>query len=124
MADNFISEEIEKEIVEILGHNHSIVNFVLRGNRISKACLRKVKLISNRNRKKEEDKEPNKLKTQIYTLEYEKTKILKMKNHLQELEQNIENLGIEKESLIQEQQSLVKTEENKREGIKSNIQEY
>jgi predicted RNase H-like nuclease (RuvC/YqgF family) len=124
VADNFISEEIEKEIVEILGHNHSIVNFVLRGNRISKACLRKVKLISNRNRKKEEDKEPNKLKTQIYTLEYEKTKILKMKNHLQELEQNIENLGIEKESLIQEQQSLVKTEENKREGIKSNIQEY
>lgn len=68
VADNFISEQIEKEITQILEKNHSIVNFTLRGNRISKACLKRVKQILTRNRKKEEDREPNNLKTQIYRL--------------------------------------------------------
>ena len=68
MADNFISEKIEKEIVSILGNNKSMINFNLDGNRLSKACLNKVRRMLNRNRKKFEDKEPNKLKTQIYKL--------------------------------------------------------
>ena len=51
VADNFISEKIEKEIISILGLNKSLIKFDLKGNRISKACLNKVNSILKRNRK-------------------------------------------------------------------------
>ena len=68
VADNFISEKIEKEIIANIDMNRSIIVFTLKGNRISRACLNKVNKILRRNRKTYDDREPNKLQTQIHRL--------------------------------------------------------
>ena len=39
VSDNFISEKIEKVVVEMLDLNKSLVEFAVHGNRISLSCL-------------------------------------------------------------------------------------
>lgn len=69
--DNFISEKIEKILIEILEKNFKLVDFSLNGNRLSLCCMNKIKKIMARNNKELEEKEPNKIKTEIYRLKYE-----------------------------------------------------
>ena len=68
MNDNFISEKIEKVLVEILELNKNILEFNVHGNRISLSCLSRIRKILNRNLKDAEEKEPNRLRTELYRL--------------------------------------------------------
>jgi hypothetical protein len=61
-TDNFISEKIEKIIIDLLEKNKSITEFHLSGNRLSICCLNRIKKILSRNTRELENKEPNKLK--------------------------------------------------------------
>lgn len=70
-TDNFISEKIEKILLEILEKNKTLVEFSLNGNRLSLCCMNRIKKILLRNNKELEEKEPNKIRTEIYRLKYE-----------------------------------------------------
>ena len=54
----------------------------MNGNRLSLACLNRIKKILLRNLKEQEEKEPNKIRTEIYRLKYEQKKIIKAKEKL------------------------------------------
>lgn len=84
--DNFISEKIEKIMIDILERNKNLVEFAVHGNRLSVCCLNRIKKVLMRNKKEQEDQEPNKLKTEIYRLKYEQKKILMAKERLKEQE--------------------------------------
>ena len=71
LVDNFISEKIEKLLIEILEKNKTLIEFNVTGNRLSLCCLNRVKKIMQRNNIELEEKEPNKIKTEIYRLKYE-----------------------------------------------------
>ncbi len=70
-CDNFISEKIEKVLLEILENNKTLIEFSVNGNRLSLSCINKVKKILMRNSLELEEREPNIIKTQIYKLKYE-----------------------------------------------------
>jgi hypothetical protein len=70
-SDNFISEKIEKMLLEILDKNKSLIEFAVSGNRLSLCCMNRIKKILSRNTKELEEKEPNKIRTEIYRLKYE-----------------------------------------------------
>lgn len=59
---------------------------------MSICCLNRIKKILLRNTKNLEDKEPNKLKTEIYRLKYEQKKILIAKERLKQQEKEINKL--------------------------------
>ena len=61
-TDNFISEKIEKIIIDLLEKNKSLIEFPLTGNRLSVCCLNRIKKILLRNVHELENREPNKLK--------------------------------------------------------------
>ena len=69
--DNYISEKVEKQIIELLDKNKQICYFEVNGNRLSLACLNRIRKILARNIKEQEEKEPNKIRTEIYRLKYE-----------------------------------------------------
>ena len=90
--DNFISEKIEKILIDILERNTSLISLSLKGNRLSVCCLNRIRKILLRNTKNLEDREPNKLKTEIYRLKYEQKKILIAKDRLKQQEKEINKL--------------------------------
>lgn len=59
--NNFISEKIEKLMLDLLVKNKHLIKFALSGNRLSICCLNRINKILNRNQKEKDDKEPNKL---------------------------------------------------------------
>ena len=71
LADNFFSEQIEAQILEILNKNMNLVEIGLQGNRLSHNCLAKIYQIYHRNKKLIEEQEPNRLKAELYRLKYE-----------------------------------------------------
>ena len=71
LADNFFSEQIEAQMLEILNKNMNLVDIGLAGNRLSHSCLAKIKQIYQRNTKLIEEQEPNRLKAELYRLKYE-----------------------------------------------------
>ena len=77
LNDNFFSEKVESVLLESLNKNISLTDISLSGNRLSHSCLEKLKKILLRNLKLIEEKEPNKLKAEIYRLRYERTKLEK-----------------------------------------------
>lgn len=63
---------MEAILLETLNKNTTLTEIALTGNRFSHSCLGKVKKITQRNVKMIEEQEPNKLKAEIYRLNYEK----------------------------------------------------
>jgi Ran GTPase-activating protein (RanGAP) involved in mRNA processing and transport len=49
-CDNFVSEKIEKILIEILEKNKNLVEFSLQGNRVSLCTLNRIKRILLRNK--------------------------------------------------------------------------
>ena len=75
VSDNFFTENIEALLLETLNKNTALTEIGIDGNRFSYSCLKKVKLISQRNSEMIEEHEPNKLKAEIYKLRYENKKL-------------------------------------------------
>lgn len=82
-SDNYISEKIEKILLEVLEKNKSLNEFNVWGNRLSLCCLNRIAKITSRNQKSLEEKEPNKIRTEIYRLKYEQKKIMMAREKLQ-----------------------------------------
>ena len=68
MADNFISEKLEKPILECFTNNYTIENLILSGNRIGHACMKKIRSLCTRNKREQENAEPTRLKNEAYRL--------------------------------------------------------
>ncbi|EGR31503.1 hypothetical protein IMG5_107210 [Ichthyophthirius multifiliis] len=121
--DNFISEKVEKVLLEILIKNKTLIEFGINGNRLSLSFLNKVKKILQRNIIELEEKEPNKIKTQIYKLKYEQKQIVAERKRLEAQEKQINDL----ESLLEQKkkklQFIIKTEAEKRKEILNKIQD-
>ena len=82
LGENFLSENIEALLLEVLNKNTSIVEMSLPGNRLSHSCLSKIKKIVTRNVRIIEEQEPNRLKAEIYRLRYEQKKLNEAKSAL------------------------------------------
>lgn len=80
--DNYISDKYEKIIVELLTKNNSLISFALGGNRLSLSSLKSIKRIMDRNAKELEEREPNKIKSEIYRLKEKQKKISEAKERL------------------------------------------
>lgn len=106
VTDNFISEKIEKILLEILDKNKSLIEFGVQGNRLSLCCLNRIKKILQRNNKELEEKEPNKIKTEIYRLKYEQKKIKAAKKKLDQQESDINKLEEKNRRLLEIQTCL------------------
>jgi hypothetical protein len=52
----------------MLSKNNTLISFVLNGNRLSLSTLKSIKKIMDRNTKELEEREPNKIKSEIYRL--------------------------------------------------------
>ena len=84
LADNYFSESVEALMLEKLNKNITLIDIGLQGNRFSHSCLTKVKKITQRNIKMIEEREPNKLKAEIYRLRHEHGKFEEAKKALRE----------------------------------------
>lgn len=63
--DNFISENSEKILCELMEKNHHLIKLDLHGNRISLSCLSRVNKLLNRNIHDYDFKEPNRLNNTV-----------------------------------------------------------
>ena len=123
IGDNFISEKIEKILVDLLDDNKTLTEFTLLGNRISLSCLSRIKKIMHRNLKAVEEKEPNRLKVELYRLQYEEKKIVEAKERLKQQEKDIIRCQDTKESLKNEIERYQVNEEYKRGSMNERIEE-
>ena len=87
LRDNYFSHEIDFVILDFLEKNTNLTHIDLTKNRFSFQCLQKVNKIIQRNRNIQNNKEPNKLLVELYSLKYENTKL----NELRETLKNLEN---------------------------------
>ena len=87
LKDNYFSHEIDFVILDFLEKNTNLTHIDLTKNRFSFQCLQKVNKIIARNRNIQNNKEPNKLLVELYSLKYENTKL----NELRETLKNLEN---------------------------------
>ena len=87
LRDNYFSHEIDFVILNFLEKNIALTHIDLTKNRFSFQCLQKVNKIIKRNRNIQNNKEPNKLLVELYSLKYENTKL----NELREVLKSIEN---------------------------------
>ena len=81
--DNYVSDKYEKIIVELLQKNSSLISLVLTGNRLSLSCLKTIKKLMDRNNKELEEREPNRIKSEIYRLKEKQKKIADAKERLE-----------------------------------------
>jgi Ran GTPase-activating protein (RanGAP) involved in mRNA processing and transport len=86
LRDNFFSHEIDFVILNFLEKNSYITHIDLTKNRFSFQCLQKVNKIIKRNRNIQNNKEPNKLLVELYSLKYENTKLNELKETLKVIE--------------------------------------
>ena len=82
---------------DVLESNRNLVELALTGNRLSVCCVNKIKKILIRNKKEIEEKEPDRLKEEIYRLKYEQKKIQVAKEKLKQQEKVDNGLRIIKE---------------------------
>ena len=75
---------MEAILLETLNKNTTLTEIALTGNRFSHSCIAKIKKITQRNVKMIEEQEPNKLKSEIYRLNYEKQKLDNAKKKLKD----------------------------------------
>ena len=102
LKDNFFSHEIDFVILNFLEKNSSLIHIDLTKNRFSFQCLQKVNKIIQRNRKIQNNKEPNRLLVQLYSLKYENTKLNELKDTLKIIENDNEKLRLNKADLRQD----------------------
>ena len=96
LKDNFFSHEIEFVILNFLEKNSSLIHIDLTKNRFSFQCLQKVNKIIKRNRNIQNNKEPNKLLVELYSLKYENTKLNELKETLKIIENDNAKLKLNK----------------------------
>lgn len=65
--------------MELLHRNNTLISLVLTGNRLSLSCLKAIKKTMDRNNKELEEREPNKIKSEIYRLKEKQKKIAEAK---------------------------------------------
>jgi len=123
VGDNFISEKIEKVVVEMLEVNKNLTEFAIHGNRISLSCLSRIRKILARNQKEANEREPNKLKTELYRLQYEQKKIVDAKEKLKVQEKEINKAIETKDTLIKDIEKFKNNEVYKRKALQDKIEE-
>ena len=96
LKDNFFSHEIDFVILNFLEKNSSLIHIDLTKNRFSFQCLQKVNKIIKRNRNIQNNKEPNKLLVELYSLKYENTKLNELKETLKIIENDNAKLKLNK----------------------------
>ncbi len=96
LKDNFFSHELEFVILNFLETNATLTHIDLTRNRFSFQCLQKVNKIIKRNRNIKNNKEPNKLLVELYSLKYENTKLNELKETLKIIENDNAKLKLNK----------------------------
>ena len=96
LKDNFFSHEIDFVILNFLEKNSHLTHIDLTRNRFSFQCLQKVNKIIKRNRNIQNNKEPNKLLVELYSLKYENTKLNELKETLKIIENDNAKLKLNK----------------------------
>ena len=96
LKDNFFSHEIDFVILNFLEKNSHLTHIDLTRNRFSFQCLQKVNRIIKRNRNIQNNKEPNKLLVELYSLKYENTKLNELKETLKIIENDNAKLKLNK----------------------------
>ncbi|CAD8044842.1 unnamed protein product [Paramecium primaurelia] len=119
--DNYISEKVEKLILEIIEKNQVIIDLQVTGNRLSLCCLNRIQKILLRNQKILEEKEPSKIRTEIYRLKYEQKKIQIAKDKLSQQEKEILQIEDKKSQVIVEMERIKQQEQSKRAGLQERI---
>lgn len=117
LQDNFFSESVEAILLETLNKNTTLTEIGLSGNRFSHSCLSKVKKITQRNQKMIEEQEPNKLKAEIYRLNYEKQKLDNAKKKLKDQQDEIAKVQEYKKDLQSQMVHIKQEEEAKRKKL-------
>ena len=102
LKDNYFSHEIDFVILDFLEKNTYLTHIDLTKNRFSFQCLQKVNKIVKRNRIIQNNKEPNKLLVELYSLKYENTKLNELKETLKNLENYNAKLKLNKIELKQD----------------------
>lgn len=113
LRENFFSHEIDFVILNFLEKNTKLTHLDLKKNRFSFQCLQKVDRIIKRNRKIQNDKEPNRLLVELYSLKYENTKLNELKDTLKNIENDNEKLKLNKRDLRQDYENFKEECENK-----------
>ena len=102
LRDNYFSHEIDFVILKFLEKNTHLTHIDLIKNRFSFQCLQKVNKIIKRNRNIQNNKEPNKLLVELYSLKYENTKLNELKETLKIIENDNAKLKLNKIDLRQD----------------------
>ena len=102
LRDNYFSHEIDFVILNFLEKNTHLTHIDLIKNRFSFQCLQKVNKIIKRNRNIQNNKEPNKLLVELYSLKYENTKLNELKETLKIIENDNAKLKLNKIDLRQD----------------------
>ena len=102
LKDNYFSHEIDFVILNFLEKNTHLTHIDLTKNRFSFQCLQKVNKIIKRNRNIQNNKEPNKLLVELYSLKYENTKLNELKETLKIIENDNAKLKLNKIDLRQD----------------------
>jgi Ran GTPase-activating protein (RanGAP) involved in mRNA processing and transport len=123
LVDNFFSENIEAVLLQTLNKNTSLIDIQLQRNRLSHACLTKIKKIAARNQRIIEEDEPNKLKAEIYRLRYEHEKLEQARQQLKNQKDEIEKIKSYKKELVDQINRHKESEELKREKLHKYIEE-
>ena len=113
LKDNYFSHEIDFVILNFLEKNTHLTHIDLTKNRFSFQCLQKVNKIIKRNRNIQNNKEPNKLLVELYSLKYENTKLNELRETLKIIENDNAKLKLNKIDLRQDYE-LAKKEKNEK----------
>ena len=113
LRDNYFSHEIDFVILNFLEKNTTLTHIDLTKNRFSFQCLQKVNKIIKRNRNIQNNKEPNKLLVELYSLKYENTKLNELREALKSIENYNAKLKLNKIDLRQDYE-ISKKENNEK----------
>ena len=120
LRDNYFSHEIDYVILDFLELNTTLTHLDLTKNRFSFQCLQKVNKIIKRNRNIQNNKEPNKLLVELYSLKYENTKLNELRETLKNLENYNAKLKLNKIDLRQDYE-IFRKENNEKINKKKKI---
>ncbi|CAG9325226.1 unnamed protein product [Blepharisma stoltei] len=122
-SDNFISEKLEGLLLECLDANYFLCKVLLAGNRLSHACISRIKKICERNKRERENAEPNRLKNEQYRLEYERRKLAEAEDLLHKQISEVDKVKELREDVMTQIEVLRENEKAKRELERQKIQE-
>ena len=123
LRDNCFSHDIDFVILDFLEKNTNLIHIDLTKNRFSFQCLQKVNKIVKRNRIIQNNKEPNKLLVELYSLKYENTKLNELRETLKNLENYNAKLKLNKLDLRQDYEIFRKENNEKISKKKKLIEE-